>query len=502
MRVQSTLSAPPPTSRGFVDIDSAALRQFQRDPLSSYAGAPRDRDSPAAGAGDRGPSTSLLYHPRGLERPPEVRDKYGFKTNSIFYDGGDACEADQSCACVGGSDRRTTHPRGRQVEAVLQNQTPVLKSKNSTFDYSSPVPPPRSLFRGRSGNDLDGGIAAHPGSGAARNSSRVSRNSIFNTPPSSAPSLRPPPSIVLNKKSPTPPEADAPPGTAQREGGGGNQWPPSAEPRNAEPPRTQACGCVDAFIGDRLVVRPVETKSPLVDGAVDGEQQGPSATAGARPVLSLSSPQLTTSATPAVFDSCPSSRPLLTPTSELTLLFLPTRKNFLGEGRNAEVFRATYRTADNQTLRICAVKRVHANPHAQSLALAEAFVLNRLSAFQQHQNIIRLIGVKDEAEEAGDKNSHPYKDPQSSGATRPPSDVVASAAVMVKGTRSSDGLGSMRIENPCPRLLLVLEYCSGASMMDWLRCNHHLVGPRLWMKWARELADALTYIHGHGVVHH
>ncbi|KAL2915369.1 hypothetical protein HK105_204985 [Polyrhizophydium stewartii] len=109
------------------------------------------------------------------------------------------------------------------------------------------------------------------------------------------------------------------------------------------------------------------------------------------------------------------------------LSFLPTARNFLGEGRYAQVYRglytlteprfsASWADAPAETASAasasrsaaggpaakpteffpCAVKRVHPTAEAQAIALSEIFILRRLA--NCHHNIVRLIGVKDETD--------------------------------------------------------------------------------------------------------
>ncbi|KAJ3052218.1 hypothetical protein HK097_006686, partial [Rhizophlyctis rosea] len=122
------------------------------------------------------------------------------------------------------------------------------------------------------------------------------------------------------------------------------------------------------------------------------------------------------------------------------LSFLPTRRNFLGEGRYSQVFKGQYiqydsanpqpqpidtnindssspspspiqsPTSSNPTtprsgrrsrppsinFRTCAVKRMHPTQEAQAIGLAEIEVLRSISKL--HPNIITFIGVKDEAD--------------------------------------------------------------------------------------------------------
>lgn len=403
----------PSVNGGFIDIDSEALIQFQRDPLN----APQSRSS---SAGCRRPS--IVYHPRDIQKAPPKRDRHGFTPDSIFYQ-------DES-------------PPSLSVTPPSQR---LGKSRNSIFDSATAISGPVGL------------------KSLGNNSQKPSRNGIFSASTNNL--LTPPP--PLNN---SPSEHDS----------------PQSVRRSSEPGIVIGDGGVARSVGDPCA--PHHNRMTVID------------LFKANP--SLSSPNL------LVYPQGASEvSPLLTPASQLSLFFLPIRKNFLGEGRNAEVFRATYTTPDCPEPTICAVKRVLSNSEAQSLGIAEAFILNHLAP-ERHPNIIRLIGVKDEADEDShitSANAVFHKDVvEGKGETSTVGEVVTSAAAKINvdsATRSSI-TSKHYISNPSPRLLLVLEYCPQGSLWDWLQHHHHLVGRRLWTRWARELAGALAYIHGKGVVHH
>lgn len=57
-----------------------------------------------------------------------------------------------------------------------------------------------------------------------------------------------------------------------------------------------------------------------------------------------------------------------------------------------------------------------------------------------------------------------------------------------------------RIESAA-RLVLVLEHAPLGTVDRLLRTSPALVGPQLWGRWAREAAEALEWVHSHGIVH-
>ncbi|KAJ3281631.1 hypothetical protein HK104_011361 [Borealophlyctis nickersoniae] len=171
------------------------------------------------------------------------------------------------------------------------------------------------------------------------------------------------------------------------------------------------------------------------------------------------------------------------------LFYLPTKKNFLGEGRYSQVFLGHYMHVDqssehgsgtptamakkrSEDLHVCAVKRLHPNKEAQAIGLAEVHILRRLSPL--HRNIIHFLGVKDEAD-------------------------VDSPQVRAKIKAAS---ADVREVDAIPRLLIVLEYAQKGCMWDWVMRHKKGVSRKLWMKWARQLASAVECMHGQGIVHH
>lgn len=163
-----------------------------------------------------------------------------------------------------------------------------------------------------------------------------------------------------------------------------------------------------------------------------------------------------------------------------TATYIPIRKNFLGEGQYAQVFAGTFFTRTGKIVP-CAVKRMNKTKEAQVTGLCEVFILSLL---QKYPQIVKLIDVSDEAS-MDSSRVHDFL----FGQTDSPLNLL-------------NRLTSFISEENSPRLLIVLEYCPKGSMWDFCMKNKHLIGRRLWIKWARQIAIAIRDIHSEGIVHH
>ncbi|KAI8804857.1 hypothetical protein BJ742DRAFT_429293 [Cladochytrium replicatum] len=121
----------------------------------------------------------------------------------------------------------------------------------------------------------------------------------------------------------------------------------------------------------------------------------------------------------------------------------------------------------------CAVKRMHDSPDAHAQGMSELAILRVLSPMCPY--IVHLIGAKDENEIDSPLN-------RSHG----------------RGTGSAT-TSPMHLS---PRLLVLLAYEPNGNMWDWVTKHPEAMGRRLWMKWARQLAEAVRVMHLCGVVHH
>ncbi|KAI9093107.1 kinase-like domain-containing protein [Phlyctochytrium arcticum] len=245
----------------------------------------------------------------------------------------------------------------------------------------------------------------------------------------------------------------------------------------------------------------------------------------------------------------------------ISLTFLPTKRNFLGEGRYASVYLGYYTicepqspqralfasSADSPTFppsrsssplpgsattsrgippraesqpitpltsisasspsdtpdfHPCAVKRLHHTPEAQQLGLSEIYILTRLSPL--NSNIIKFIGAKDERNDASPALQQRLAGKGSFPSAvrpRPPSSLSSASS---PGCPSSPGFDSSQNDDNLEdsQLLILLEYLPNGNMWDWVRQNRKSVGRRLWLKWARQLASAVECMHQVGIVHH
>ncbi|KAF9401033.1 hypothetical protein BGZ94_005328 [Podila epigama] len=57
-------------------------------------------------------------------------------------------------------------------------------------------------------------------------------------------------------------------------------------------------------------------------------------------------------------------------------------------------------------------------------------------------------------------------------------------------------------EKPDKELSLLLEYCPGGTIWNWIRKHPEEVGFHQWFLWARQLTWAVDFIHDAGLVHH
>ncbi|KAJ3323539.1 hypothetical protein HDU76_013612, partial [Blyttiomyces sp. JEL0837] len=136
-------------------------------------------------------------------------------------------------------------------------------------------------------------------------------------------------------------------------------------------------------------------------------------------------------------------------------------------------------TTTTTEFRTCAVKRLHQTPECQTIGLTELYILRRIG---NHPNIVKLIGAKDEM------------------------DVEAKAA-KAKAVASGSAAPSVNVQeflDPTPRLLILLDFEEGGTMWDFIEDVRESggIGQELWLKWSRQLASAVDYIHSLGIVHH
>ncbi|KAJ3403320.1 hypothetical protein HDV05_007877, partial [Chytridiales sp. JEL 0842] len=192
------------------------------------------------------------------------------------------------------------------------------------------------------------------------------------------------------------------------------------------------------------------------------------------------------------------------------LSFLPTRKNFLGEGRYGRVYLGQYTVHEpapepqkdtakskvsasndagdhvdspvplsaksstphdhfysNPEFKTCAVKRLHSSPECQAIGFAELFILRRIGT---HPHIVSLIGAKDET----DLESAAYK-----------KRTKSSVSDLTSPLSSKPLLLPFTEETASPRLLLLLGFEPGGNMWDYIEANKDVgIGKATWLKWS------------------
>ncbi|KAI9338243.1 kinase-like domain-containing protein [Obelidium mucronatum] len=247
--------------------------------------------------------------------------------------------------------------------------------------------------------------------------------------------------------------------------------------------------------------------------------------------------------------------------ANLHLLFLPLAKNYLGQGRYSRVYLSNYtltspsslpsndntkppttKTAStatpldkislqtDQDAFPCAVKQMHATRECFDGALMEAKVLRLLKG---HPNIVQLIGTTSEEENssttitaaaAGSRNQMRRRRRRASfirgggGVRRMRSSLGQGVVADSDGEEASNNGGwsddddvgysedddDEDAEDGIPRILLVMELAIHGTMMDYINRVQGSggVGQDIWMRWAKQLASAVDYVHSFGFIHH
>lgn len=141
-------------------------------------------------------------------------------------------------------------------------------------------------------------------------------------------------------------------------------------------------------------------------------------------------------------------------TSGLRLKLFPKPTYLLGNGRHATVYAAAFSSPHKSTWSLCAAKRTEIGE--EETAITEANILTRL---QSGPHIVGFIGLVDEA--------------------------------LASETKLSNS-----------RLTLLLEYCSGGALFDYVadESNRKKIGRKVWIEWAIELATAVQWCHDHQVL--
>jgi hypothetical protein len=199
------------------------------------------------------------------------------------------------------------------------------------------------------------------------------------------------------------------------------------------------------------------------------------------------------------------------------VLFSPTRKNLLGEGRYANVYRGTFeewyiqdivstnkettngsgevlssrsssleqrRPSNFDSIRscTCAIKYLHpGDDDAQANGLAEAYILRKISQWtnnQGHPSIIRLLGIQDEV--------------STLNSTEPTPIPFNSDSKTLKKTFSC----TLPTQNTAQKsVLLALEFCQNGTLFDFIQRHPSQCGRQLWIQWSKQIAQAVAFLH-------
>ncbi|ORX45957.1 kinase-like protein [Piromyces finnis] len=209
----------------------------------------------------------------------------------------------------------------------------------------------------------------------------------------------------------------------------------------------------------------------------------------------------------------------------INLSYLPTRKNLIGRGQYSNVYLGLYSVNDEENnenkyeseanineevdntttnttkvanddciqadeengdyhdfiedspLKQCAVKRFHKDYVSQMIAMNE---LNILTMLKDQPYIIQLIGLMNENEE--------------------------NKAFFHESCNSSinSGINTLDFENNTEpiRVISILEYASNGNIFSWIMKNPEYVNKKLWIKWARQITNAVATFHNMLIIHH
>ncbi|KAI3641090.1 hypothetical protein MIR68_000869 [Amoeboaphelidium protococcarum] len=178
---------------------------------------------------------------------------------------------------------------------------------------------------------------------------------------------------------------------------------------------------------------------------------------------------------------------------------LPTRKNMLGEGRYACVYKGMYsdgiqKSTDGDDISSSkyqvAVKVLHAKDSDATVnGLVEAFALQYIQQWvgaPQHNHIIRLHGVSRQ---------------------RLPQTELSPSKSLRSSTTSLGTHQDTLSENW--RLMLIMEYCAHGNVFEYIQKNPLRYGKLQWIEWCLQLAKAVEVLHtgafgksSVGVIHH
>ncbi|KAH9809354.1 kinase-like domain-containing protein [Melampsora americana] len=205
---------------------------------------------------------------------------------------------------------------------------------------------------------------------------------------------------------------------------------------------------------DSPLIKPKPSYRPICKSSSKNDIFGISWNAST-PNVPFNRPQLLPESLPSMIPDSPplhANKAILS--SGLRLKLFPNPTYLLGNGRHASVYAAAVSSVNKSTWTLCAAKRTEIGE--EETAITEANILTRLKS---GPHIVGFIGLVDE-----------------------------SLATESKSTK--------------PRLTLLLEYCSGGTLFDYVadQSNRRKIGRKVWIKWAIELATAVQWCHDHQVL--
>jgi serine/threonine protein kinase len=191
------------------------------------------------------------------------------------------------------------------------------------------------------------------------------------------------------------------------------------------------------------------------------------------------------------------------PDADVALLqFFPIRKHFLGEGRFCKAYHATLEVADAsqcdgeaQSVQ-CVVKQPHEEDQDALInSLAEAVTLFTilqhsllLQPERRPKSIIRLFGIK-------------MVDRDQIRLQRRPSELLASPLSSLRlFDRSPITSPTLELIQDMENVWLsapsiVIEYCCGGNLLDYVAQHSGSIGKRMWIGMCRKIVQAVSFLH-------
>eukprot|EP00835_Amoeboradix_gromovi_P005880 NODE_605_length_6197_cov_0.280092.p2 type:complete len:500 gc:universal NODE_605_length_6197_cov_0.280092:2421-3920(+) len=190
----------------------------------------------------------------------------------------------------------------------------------------------------------------------------------------------------------------------------------------------------------------------------------------------------------------------------LDLVYLPIKKNLLGEGRHANVYSGYLRfnkTVNNNLIQgpelQCAVKVFNNEPDSENGGLMEAYCLDIL---KHHHNIIQLYGFMEYKDTPGQGTKYIEINLEEMRNINP--DVFMNHCKVFDTEllyEIPDETYFIDFSHKKHRLL-VIEYAKCGTLWSLCQKTPRLIQKRLFLRWAKELASALILIQEKNIIHH